>query len=54
MVKGASLSKYIYDANTYGTIVGNEQLLKQWVFQNGTISVCIYVSAKFKQYQSGN
>ena len=51
--KGASMINYVTDPNTYQTLSGNETLLKQWVAEVGTISVCIYVSSKFQLYKSG-
>ena len=49
--KGASMINYVTDPNTYQTPSGNETLLKQWVAEVGTISVCVYVSSKL--YKSG-
>ena len=51
--KGASMINYVTDPNTYQTPSGNETLLKQWVAEVGTISVCVYVSSKFQLYKSG-
>jgi len=56
---GAKLNSYSYDQSIvtsqgYGySATGNETWLANTVAQSGPVSVCIYASSKFSNYQSG-